>query len=323
MIKVGIIGGSGYAAGELIRILINHPDVELKWVHSRTVGGQRIVDVHQGLHGEIDMNFSSNFDLKNIDVLFCCRPAGKTREFIETHTIPENLKIIDLARDHRIEDGSHDFVYGLSELNRKPMVRGALHVANPGCVAMAVELSLMPLAKNLLLNSDIHTTVITGATSEGAEHRPTTHYAWRNDNMVVYRPFAHTQMPEIIQTIKAVQQSFNSKIHMLPMRGCFSRGIMAVSYLDCPLELPEIIKIYSDYFADHNFTFITSKIPDLKDVINTNKCIIHLDKIDGKLMITAVIDNLLKGGAGNAVHTMNLLFGLQETTGLTMKSAAF
>ncbi len=323
MIKVGIIGGSGYAAGELVRILIYHPDVELKWVHSRTVAGHRIVDVHQGLHGEIDMNFTSTIDLRSIDVLFCCRPAGKTREFIETHTIPEGLKIIDLSRDFRLADDAGDFVYGLSELNRKPMVRGALHVANPGCLAMAVELSLLPLAKNLLLNSDIHTTVLTGATSEGAERRPTTHYAWRNDNAVVYRPFRHSQEAEILQTIRALQQSFSSRFHMMPMRGPFSRGIMAVTYLDCPLELPEIIKIYQDYFSDHNFTFITSKIPDLKDVVNTNKCIIHLDKIDGRLLITAVIDNLLKGAAGNAVHTMNLLFGLSETTGLTMKSVAF
>lgn len=323
MIKVGIIGGSGYAAGELIRILINHPDVDLKWVHSRSVAGQRIVDVHQGLYGEIDMNFSHTFDLNDIDVLFCCRPAGKTREFLAENEIPEHLKIIDLSRDFRITDPSHEFVYGLSELNRKPMVRGARFVANPGCLAMAVELSLVPLAKNLLLNSDIHTTVITGATSEGAETRPTTHYSWRNDNMVVYRPFRHSQEGEILQTLSAMQQSFNSRLHMVPMRGPFSRGIMAVTYLECPLELPEIIKLYQDYFDDHNFTFITSKIPDLKDVVNTNKCIIHLDKIDDKLMITAVIDNLLKGAAGNAVHTMNLLFGLQETTGLTMKPVAF
>lgn len=323
MIKAGIIGGSGYAAGELVRILIHHPDVELKWVHSRTVAGQRIIDVHQGLHGEIDMNFSSSFNLKEIDALFCCRPAGKTREFLSENEIPENLRIIDLSRDFRITDPSHDFVYGLSELNRKPMVRGAKHVANPGCLAMAVELSLIPLAKNLLLNSDIHTTVITGATSEGAESRPTTHYAWRNDNMVVYRPFRHPQEAEIIQTLSALQQSFSSKLFMMPIRGSFSRGIMAVTYLDCPIELPEIIRLYQEYFDDHNFTFITSKIPDLKDVVNTNKCIIHLDKIDGRLLVTAVIDNLLKGAAGNAVHSMNLLFGLQETTGLTMKPVAF
>lgn len=323
MIKVGIIGGSGYAAGELIRILINHPDVVLQWVHSRTVAGQRIVDVHQGLYGEIEMNFTSAIDLDSIDVLFCCRPAGKTREFLAEYDIPEHLRIIDLSRDYRLEFEGNEFVYGLSELNRKPMVRGAMRVANPGCLAMAVELSLIPLAKNLLLNSDIHTTVLTGATSEGAERRPTTHYAWRNDNAVVYRPFRHTQEAEILQTLRAMQTSFNSRLNMVPMRGPFSRGIMAVTYLDCPLELPEVIKLYQDYFSDHNFTFITSKIPDFKDVVNTNKCIIHLDKIDGRLLITAVIDNLLKGAAGNAVHTMNLLFGLQETTGLTMKPVAF
>ena len=326
MIKVGIIGGSGYAAGELIRILINHPDVMLKWIHSSTVAGRRVVDVHQGLYGETDLVFSSTYDLDDIDVLFCCRPAGKTREFLASVKIPDHLKIIDLSRDFRLaptDDNPHEFVYGLSELNRKPMVRGARFVANPGCLAMAVELSLIPLAKNLLLNTDIHTTVITGATSEGAESRPTTHYSWRNDNMVVYRPFRHPQEAEILQTLSAMQQSFSSRLHMMPVRGAFSRGIMAVSYLDCPLELPEIIKLYQDYFEDHNFTFITSKIPDLKDVVNTNKCIIHLDKIDGRLLVTAVIDNLLKGAAGNAVHTMNLLFGLQETTGLTMKSVAF
>ncbi len=323
MIRVGIIGGSGYAAGELIRILINHPDVVLQWVHSRSVAGQRIVDVHQGLYGEIDMTFASTVDLGSIDVLFCCRPAGKTREFLASTPIPEGLRIIDLSRDFRLASDDNQFIYGLSELNRKPMVRGAMRVANPGCLAMAVELSLIPLAKNLLLNSDIHTTVFTGATSEGAERRPTTHYSWRNDNAVVYRPFRHSQEAEIVETLRAMQASFNSRLHMVPVRGPFSRGIMAVTYLDCPLELTEVIRLYQEYFSDHNFTFITSKIPDLKDVVNTNKCIIHLDKIDNRLLITAVIDNLLKGAAGNAVHTMNLLFGLQETTGLTMKAVSF
>lgn len=323
MIDVGIIGGSGYAAGELVRILINHPDVNLKWIHSRTVAGQRVVDVHQGLYGEIDMNFTSQIDLDSIDVLFCCRPAGKCREFLEGVTLPEKLKIIDLSRDFRLPAEGNEFVYGLAEVNRKPLVRGARFAANPGCLAMAVELSLLPLAKNLLLNSDIHTTVFTGATSEGAERRPTTHYAWRNDNAVVYRPFRHPQETEILNVLSSMQQSFRAKLHMMPVRGSWSRGIMAVTYLDCQLELPEVIKLYQEYFSDHNFTFITSKIPDMKDVVNTNKCIIHLDKIDGKLLITAVIDNLLKGAAGNAVHCMNLLFGLSETTGLTMKSVAF
>ncbi|MCM1519243.1 MAG: N-acetyl-gamma-glutamyl-phosphate reductase [Lachnoclostridium sp.] len=323
MIKAGIIGGSGYAAGELIRILLHHPDVIITWVNSRTVAGMRVADVHPGLIGETDMTFSSTTDLEAIDVLFCCRPAGKTREFLETHEIPADLKIIDLARDYRIESEDHDFVYGLPELNRKRMVRGALHVANPGCIAMAIELSLAPLAKHMLLNADIHSTVVTGSTSAGAEQRPSSHYSWRNDNMVVYRPFAHQQLPEIHQVLTTMQPSFTSRLNLIPMRGPFSRGILAVSYFDCPISLEEIIKIYSEYYSDHNFTYISSKVPDLKDVANTNKCIIHLDKIDGKLMITTVIDNLLKGGAGTAVHNMNLLFGLQELTGLTMKATAY
>ncbi|MDE6416875.1 MAG: N-acetyl-gamma-glutamyl-phosphate reductase [Duncaniella sp.] len=323
MLKAGIIGGSGYAAGELLRILINHPDVIISWVNSRTVAGMRVADVHPGLIGETDLVFTSDIDLEDIDVLFCCRPAGKTREFLETHDIPEHLKIIDLARDYRIESPEHDFVYGLPELNRKPMVRGAKHVANPGCIAMAIELSLAPLAKNMLLNSEIHSTVITGSTSAGAEHRPSSHYSWRNDNMVVYRPFSHQQLPEIRQALLAMQPSFNARLNLIPMRGPFSRGIIAVTYLDCPISLEEVIKLYDEYYDDHNFTFISSKIPDLKDVVNTNKCIIHLDRIDGKLIITTVIDNLLKGGAGTAVHNMNLLFGLQETTGLTMKASAY
>lgn len=323
MIKVGIIGGSGYAAGELLRILINHPDVTIQWVNSRECAAQKITDIHQGLVGEIDMAFSSSTPLDKIDVLFCCTPYGRSREFLGNVTIPEELRIIDLARDFRLPSESHDFVYGLPELNRKAMVRGARHVANPGCIAVAIELMLLPLARNMLLNSDIHITAVTGATCSGAERRPTSHYAWRNDNMIVYRPFSHHQLPEIRHTIAEVQPSFNSEINLVPMRGPFSRGILAVAYLDCNISLPEIKRLYEEYYDDHNFTFIVDKVPDLKDVVNTNKCLIHLDRIEGKLMITAVIDNLLKGGAGTAVHNMNLLFGLQELTGLTMKSSAF
>lgn len=323
MIRVGIIGGSGYAAGELVRILLNHPDVELKWVHSRTVAGQRIVDVHQGLHGEIDMNFSSTIDLKNIDVLFCCRPAGKTREFIETHTIPEDLKIIDLARDHRIEDGSHDFVYGLSELNRKPMVRGAKHVANPGCFATAIQLALLPLAKNHLIKSDIHVTAITGSTGAGVKPSATSHYSWRNDNVSIYKPFRHQHLGEIMQTMRELQPDFDAEINFVPVRGCFSRGIMAIVYLDIDEDIETIRQMYEEAYSDHSFTFVTDKQPDLKDVVNTNKCVIHLEKVDGKLLITSVIDNLLKGASGTAVHNMNLLFGLSERTGLNLKSSAF
>lgn len=323
MIKAGIIGGSGYAAGELLRILINHPDVVIEWVNSHACASQKITDVHQGLLGETDMVFSSSTPLDKIDVLFCCTPYGRSREFLQGVEIPDDLKIIDLARDYRLPSPDHDFIYGLPELNRKAMVRGARHVANPGCIAVAIELMLLPLARNMLLNSNIHITAVTGATCSGAERRPTSHYAWRNDNMIVYRPFSHHQLPEIRRTIAEVQPSFCSEINLVPMRGPFSRGIIATAYLDCTVSLPEIIRIYEEYYSDHNFTFITTKVPDLKDVVNTNKCLIHLDRIENKLLITGVIDNLLKGGAGTAVHNMNLLFGLQELTGLTMKSSAF
>lgn len=330
MINIGIIGGSGYAAGELIRILLHHPDAELRWVSSRSCAGRRIDDVHPGLVGECDMKFISSTPLEKIDVLFCCLPYGQSREFLESHGIPKDLKIIDLARDYRYSNGEDSspsnlpsFIYGLPELNRKAMVRGGQYVAGPGCIAMVVSLMLLPLARNLLLNSDVHVTAVTGATCSGAERRPTSHYAWRNDNVVVYRPFSHHQLPEINKTLKEAQSSFKSEICLVPIRGPFSRGILAAAYLDCKTSIEQLIKIYEDYYDDHNFTFIVDRMPDLKDVVNTNKCLIHLERIGDRLLITAAIDNLLKGGAGTAVHNMNLLFGLQELTGLTMKAVAF
>ncbi len=323
MIKAGIIGGAGYTAGELLRLLINHPDVEIKWVNSSSNAGNLVTDVHQGLIGEIDLRFTDETPMDEIDVLFCCTPHGQTRTFLESHEVPEEVRIIDLSTDYRIEDGTHDFVYGLPELNRKRIVRGAKRIANPGCFATAIQLALLPLAKNLLLNSAIHVTAITGSTGAGVKPSATSHFSWRNNNVSIYKPFTHQHLAEIRQSLTQLQSSFSKPIEFIPMRGPFSRGIMAVTYLDCPLELPEVIKLYQDYFSDHNFTFITSKIPDLKDVVNTNKCIIHLEKIDGKLLITSVIDNLVKGASGQAVHNMNLLFGLHERAGLQLKPSAF
>lgn len=323
MIKAGIIGGAGYTAGELIRLLINHPDVEIVWVNSSSNAGNAVSAVHQGLIGETDLKFTDRAPLDEIDVLFCCTPHGETRKFLESRTIPEELRIIDLSQDYRIADGEHDFVYGLPELNRKPTVRGARHVANPGCFATAIQLGLLPLAKNLLLNSPIHVTAITGSTGAGVKPGATTHYSWRNDNVSVYKPFRHQHLAEIRQSLTQLQSSFSADINFIPVRGCFSRGIMAVIYTDCAVDLPELRRIYEEYYDDHNFTFITDKAPDLKDVVNTNKCIIHLDKVDGKVIITTVIDNLLKGASGQAVHNMNLLFGLHERTGLQLKPSAF
>jgi N-acetyl-gamma-glutamyl-phosphate reductase len=321
MIKAGIIGGAGYTAGELIRILLNHPDVELIWVNSSSNAGNPISSVHQGLIGETDLIFTSSTPFNEVDVIFFCTPHGESKKFIESHDIPEDLKIVDLSQDFRLE-GDHDFIYGLPEINRKYIIRGK-RVANPGCFATAIQLALLPLAKNLLLNSDINITAITGSTGAGVKPGATSHFSWRNDNISVYKPFKHQHLAEIKQTLKSLQNSFNSEINLIPMRGCFSRGIFVAAYLDCPIALDEIKKLYEDYYDDHRFTFISDKMPDLKDVVNTNKCIIHLEKEGNKLLIISVIDNLLKGASGQAVHNMNLLFGLHERVGLQLKASAF
>lgn len=322
MIKAGIIGGAGYTAGELIRLLLNHPDVDLVWVNSNSNAGNPVSQVHQGLIGETDLVFTSETPFDQVNVVFFCTPHGESRKFMEAHAIPEDLKIVDLSQDYRIADGEHDFIYGLPEVNRKYIIRGR-HVANPGCFATAIQLALLPLAKNLLLNSDINITAITGSTGAGVKPSATSHYSWRNDNISVYKPFKHQHLAEIKQTLKGLQNSFNSEINLIPVRGCFSRGIFVAAYLDCPVELSEIKKLYEDYYDDHNFTFISDKMPDLKDVVNTNKCIIHLEKEGDKLLIISVIDNLLKGASGQAVHNMNLLFGLHERVGLQLKASAF
>lgn len=323
MIKAGIIGGAGYTAGELIRLLINHPDVQLMWVNSSSNAGNPVASVHQGLIGETDLVFTDQTPFDEINVLFFCTPHGQTCTFLESHSVPDDLRIIDLSTDYRHQDGTHDFVYGLPELNRKAIVRGAKHIANPGCFATAIQLALLPLAKNLLLNKDVHVFAITGSTGAGVKPAPTSHFSWRNDNISIYKPFRHQHLDEIRQSLSQLQNSFASEIDFIPVRGCFSRGIFATLYLDCPVELSEIRRLYDDYYSDHNFTFVTDKMPDLKDVVNTNKCLLHLEKEGNKLIIVSVIDNLLKGASGTAVHNMNLLFGLHERTGLCLKGSAF
>lgn len=323
MIKAGIIGGAGYTAGELIRLLINHPDVEIVWINSNSNAGNRVDSVHQGLIGETDLVFSSQTPLDQIDVLFCCTPHGDTRKFIDANTIPAELRIVDLSTDYRIKDESHDFVYGLPELNRKTIVNGTKHVANPGCFATCIQLALLPLAKNLLLNADIHVNAITGSTGAGVKPGATSHFSWRNDNVSIYKPFKHQHLAEIRQSLTQLQNSFRADINFIPVRGCFSRGIFATVYLDCPVELSMIRQLYDQYYSDHSFTFVSDKMPDLKDVVNTNKCLLHLIKEGDKLLIVSVIDNLLKGASGQAVHNMNLLFGLDERVGLKLKPSAF
>ena len=322
MIKIGIIGGAGYTAGELIRLLLNHPDVEIAFVNSSSNAGNKITDVHCGLFGETDLAFTDELPLNEIDLLFFCTAHGDTKKFMESHTIPENLKIIDLSMDYRLESDEHDFVYGLPELNRRRICQ-AQHIANPGCFATCIQLGVLPLAKHLMLNSELHVNAITGSTGAGVKPSSTSHFSWRNDNISIYKPFTHQHLAEIGQSLQSLQNSFNSAINFIPVRGNFSRGIFTTTYLDCKIEMDEIKRIYEEYYADHSFTFLTDKNPDLKQVVNTNKCLIHLEKHGDKLLIVSMIDNLLKGASGQAVHNMNLLFNLEETVGLHLKPSAF
>lgn len=322
MIKAGIIGGAGYTAGELIRLLLNHPETEIVFVNSSSNAGNKITDVHEGLYGECDLVFTDRLPLDEIDVLFFCTAHGDTRKFMESHSVPEGLKIIDLSMDYRLASPEHDFVYGLPELNRRRICKST-RVANPGCFATCIQLGVLPLAKHLMLNSELHVNAITGSTGAGVKPSPTSHFSWRNDNISIYKPFTHQHLAEIRESLSQLQNSFNSAINFIPVRGNFARGIFATTYIDCKIELDEIRRIYEEYYDDHSFTFIVDKNPDLKQVVNTNKCLIHLQKHDNKLLIISMIDNLLKGASGQAVHNMNLLFGLEETTGLRLKPGGF
>lgn len=322
MIKVGIIGGAGYTAGELIRLLINHPDAEIVFIHSNSNAGNKITSVHTGLYGETDLVFTQNMPLDKIDLLFFCTAHGDTKKFLESHPLPEDLKIIDLSMDYRIVAPTHDFIYGLPELNRRAICKSK-YVANPGCFATCIQLAVLPLAKHLMLNNELHVNAITGSTGAGVKPTETSHFSWRNDNVSVYKPFTHQHLHEIKQSLMQLQNSFQSEIHFLPVRGNFSRGIFTTVYTKCLVELEEIRKIYDEYYDDHSFTFVIDKAPDLKQVVNTNKCLLHLQKHGDILLITSVIDNLLKGASGQAIHNMNLLFNLQEAVGLHLKPSAF
>lgn len=321
MIKVGIIGGAGYTAGELIRILINHPDAEIKFIHSSSNAGNPISDVHQGLLGETDLYFTSKMTFDEVDVVFLCMGHGDSTGFMAETEIPDHLKVIDLSNDFRLK-GDHNFIYGLPELNRRATCTST-HVANPGCFATAIQLALLPLAKNLLLNSDVHVNAITGSTGAGQKPTKYSHFSWRNNNVSVYKAFQHQHLGEIVQSLKQLQNSFESKVHFIPVRGNFSRGILAMVYTQCDLELTEAKKLYKEYYAKDPFTIVSEYNPDLKQVVNTNKCVVYLEKHDDQLLIITAIDNLVKGASGQAVQNMNLMFELEETIGLRLKATAF
>ena len=322
MIKIGIIGGAGYTAGELIRLLINHPEAEIVFINSQSNAGRKITDVHSGLLGETDLEFTDQLPLDTIDVLFFCMGHGDTRRFMESHTLPEGLKVIDLSMDYRLKDESHDFVYGLPELNRRATC-SAQHVANPGCFATAIQLALLPLAKHLMLNDDVMVTAITGSTGAGVKPQATSHFSWRDNNLSVYKAFQHQHVPEIKQSIQQLQQSFDHEIDFIPVRGDFPRGIFAMVTVKTKMEIEELYRIFTDYYKDDSFTHVVRENIDLKQVVNTNKCLLHLEKHGDKLLIISCIDNLLKGASGTAVHNMNLMFNLEEKVGLRLKPSAF
>ena len=322
MIKVGIIGGAGYTAGELLRLLIHHPEVEITFVNSSSNAGNPIVDVHEGLIGETDIVFTDQLPLEEIDVLFFCTAHGDTKKFMESHTLPTGLKIVDLSMDYRIETNEHDFVYGLPELN-KDRIKTAHHIANPGCFATCIQLALLPLAKNQLIHENVMVNAITGSTGAGVKPGATSHFSWRNNNMSIYKPFSHQHVPEIKQSLRQLQGSFNSDIDFIPYRGDFARGIFATLVLHSKVNADTLYQMYKEFYADAPFVHLTEKNLDLKQVVNTNKCLIHIEKHEDKLLIISCIDNLLKGASGQAVQNMNLLFGLDEKTGLNLKPSAF
>jgi N-acetyl-gamma-glutamyl-phosphate reductase len=322
MIKIGIIGGAGYTAGELIRLLINHPDAEIVFIHSNSNAGKKVTVIHEGLYGETDLVFTDAMHLKDIDVLFLCVAHGDAKKFMDSHNLPDELKVIDLSMDFRIEAEDNPFLYGLPELNRRAICKSK-YVANPGCFATCLELGLLPLAKNLLLNDDIIINAITGSTGAGVRPKSTTHFSWRNGNVSVYKPFAHQHIPEIKQSLQQLQKSFSAELSFIPYRGDFSRGIYATMIVKNSMKLEDVVALYKTYYAADSFTHVVEEEIDLKQVVNTNKCLIHLEKHEDKLLIICCIDNLLKGASGQAVHNMNLMFNLEETVGLRLKPSAF
>ena len=364
-IKVGIIGGAGYTGGELIRVLINHPNTEICFVHSNSNAGNLISDVHTDLIGDTDLRFTKSLKashsakgLEEIDVLYLCVGHGDARKFLEANAINDSVKIIDLSQDFRLKNSSKfkveslktdnqfstlnfkHFIYGLPELNREA-ITSAQNIANPGCFATCIQLALLPLAKAGLLNSEVHISATTGSTGAGQKPTETSHFSWRNNNLSVYKAFEHQHLNEIGESLTSLTPTLSKgegeshshpsplgegtgvRLNFIPYRGDFTRGIMASTYIDCDLSLEEAENLYQNFYADAPFTHISKINIDLKQVVNTNKCIIHLEKHGNKLLILSIIDNLLKGASGQAVQNMNLMFGFEEMAGLRLKAVGF
>ncbi len=325
MINVGIVGGSGYTAGELIRLLLNHPEAKIDFVYSTSRGGDAITTVHRDLLGETELKFSAEIN-HDIDVLFLCTGHGNSADFLNEHPIPPEIKVIDLSRDFRLSPVSkfdhREFVYGLPEL-QKSDISEADSIANPGCFATAIELALLPLAHISALEHDVHIHGITGSTGAGSSLSDTTHFSWRNNNVSVYKALNHQHLKEIKQSIKQLSYAFDSKLNFIPVRGNFTRGIFISAYTKSDITLENAQSLFSEFYADAPFVHLSPEPLHLKQVVNTNKCLLHLQKEDGKLLVTSIIDNLLKGASGQALQNMNLMFDLDETTGLQLKPTHF
>lgn len=355
MIKVGILGAAGYTGGELIRLLINHPEAEIVFANSESNAGNYVYDVHEGLLGDTELKFTDEMPFDKVDVVFFCFGHGKSEQFLKEHTIPENVKIVDLAQDFRLRGSQsltslegnamtsdcHDFVYGLPEINKAEIAR-CQHLANPGCFATCIQLGLLPAAKAGLIQHDVAVNAITGSTGAGQKPSATTHFSWRNNNFSVYKLFTHQHLHEITETMNTLRPSYAPEvvdtlnegfdvedekvtIDFIPYRGDFARGIFCteVIRLDKTVDKEEVVALYKDFYKDAAFTHYSDKAPDLKQVVNTNKAIVHVDVFGKKIVVTSMIDNLLKGAVGQAVQNMNIMFGIDEKAGLNLKANAF
>ena len=338
MIKIGILGAAGYTGGELIRILLNHPEAEIVFANSESNAGNLVSDVHEGLIGDTDLCFTDQMPFDKVDVVFFCFGHGKSEAFLKEHTIPDNVKIIDLAQDFRIK-GNHDYVYGLPEIYRSE-ISACKHLANPGCFATCIQEGLLPLAKAGLLTHDVSVNAITGSTGAGQKPGATTHFSWRNNNFSVYKLFTHQHLHEICQTLNDLRPASAPRavdtldegydadgitIDFIPYRGDFARGIFCTEVVTCD-KAPDpdaVVELYKNFFKDAAFTHYSDKPLDLKQVVNTNKALVHVEVFGKKIVVTSIIDNLLKGAVGQAVQNMNIMFGLDEKAGLNLKATAF
>ena len=336
-VRVGVLGAAGYTGGELIRLLLNHPEAEIVFANSESNAGNLVSDVHEGLIGDTDLKFTDEMPFDKVDVVFFCFGHGKSEAFLKEHAIPENVKIIDLAQDFRVTPSkpprgeasvlphggvSGGFVYGLPEIN-KAKIQHAQNVANPGCFATCIQVALLPAAYLNILKEDVAVNAITGSTGAGQKPGATTHFSWRNNNLSIYKPFQHQHIAEIRQSLKQVQGYLDADIDFIPYRGDFARGIFCTAVIKTPAPVEDVIEAYKDFYKDATFTHYSENAIDLKQVVNTNKALVHVEKYGNKLLVTSAIDNLLKGAVGQAVQNMNIMFGIDETTGLKLKASAF